>query len=100
MPHVAIVSTARELGTYGAVDCGIYIATFLYAAESHGLAAIAQAAIAAHGPFVREYFQVPDDHLVLCGMSFGWSDESHPANSFRTSRAPLDEVVRWAGGQP
>lgn len=99
-PHVAIVSTAAELGTYGAVDCGIYIATFLYAAHSHGLAAIAQAAIAAHAPFVREYFQVPDDHLVLCGLSFGWSDESHPANSFRTSRAPLDEVVRWVGDQP
>jgi nitroreductase len=99
-PHVAIVSTPRELGTYGAVDCGLYIATFLYAAESRGLAAIAQAAIAGHAPFVREYFQVPDDHLVLCGLSFGWRDENHPANGFRTSRASLDEVVRWVGDRP
>ena len=94
-PHVAIVSTPRELGTYGAVDCGLYLATFLYAAESLGVAAVAQAAIAGHAPFVREYFQVPDDQLVLCGLSFGWRDDSHPANGFRTTRAPLDEVVRW-----
>jgi nitroreductase len=99
-PHVAIVATPRELGPYGAVDCGLYIATFLYAAESHGLAAIAQAAIAGHAPFVREYFQVPDDDLVLCGLSFGWRDENHPANGFRTSRAGLDEVVRWVGDRP
>jgi nitroreductase len=96
-PHVAIVSTPRELGTYGAVDCGLWMATFLYAAESHGLGAVAQAAIAAHAPFVREYFQVPDDQLVLCGLSFGWRDENHPANGFRTSRAPLEEIVRWVG---
>lgn len=94
-PHVVIVSTPRELGTYGAVDCGLWIATFLYAAESHGLGAVAQAAIASHAPFVREYFQVPDDQLVLCGVSFGWRDEDHPANGFRTLRAPLDEIVRW-----
>lgn len=96
-PHVAIVSTPRELGTYGAVDCGLYIATFLYGAENHGVAAVAQAAIAGHAPFVREYFQIPDDHLVLCGISFGWGDQSHPANSFRTSRASLAEAVQWAG---
>jgi nitroreductase len=94
-PHVVVVTTPRELGTYGAVDCGLYIATFLYAAESHGVGAIAQAAIASHAPFVREYFQVPDDQFVLCGLSFGWCDANHPANGFRTSRASLDEIVRW-----
>ena len=94
-PHVVVVTTPRELGTYGAVDCGLYIATFLYAAESHGVGAIAQAAIASHAPFVREYFQIPDDQFVLCGLSFGWCDADHPANGFRTSRAPLDEIVRW-----
>jgi nitroreductase len=96
-PHVAVVCTPRELGTYGAVDCGLYIATFLYAAESAGVGAIAQAAIANHAPFVREYFDIPDDHLVLCGLAFGRRDESHPANGFRTTRAPLSDAVRWVG---
>lgn len=96
-PHVAIVTTPDELGVYGAVDCGLYLATFLYAAESLGVGAIAQAAIANHSPFVREYFDIPADQLVLCGVSFGRRDESHPANGFRTTRAGIDEVVRWEG---
>jgi hypothetical protein len=37
---------------------------------------------------------------VLCGLSFGWRDENHPANGFRTSRASLDEVVRWVRDRP
>jgi nitroreductase len=98
-PHAAIISTPGELGTYGAVDCGLYIATFLYAAQSHGLGAIAQAAVSGHSPFIREYFQIPDDHLVLCGLSFGWGDQEHPANSFRTLRADLAEAVQRVGEQ-
>src|SRR3546814_13607617 len=27
-PHVAIVTSRRELGAYGAVDCGAYVGTF------------------------------------------------------------------------
>jgi nitroreductase len=96
-PHVAIVTSPAELGTYGAVDCGLYVATFLYAAQAHGLGAIAQAAIANHAPFVREYLDIPDDQLVLCGLSFGRENVSHPANGFRTTRAGLEESVRWIG---
>jgi nitroreductase len=96
-PHVAIITTAAELGTYGAVDCGAYVATFLYAAQSVGLGAVAQAALANHSPFVRRYFDIADDRLVLCGISFGYRDNAHPANGFRTDRADLSEVVRWIG---
>jgi nitroreductase len=28
-------------------------------------------------------------------ISFGYEDEAHPANGFRTGRAPLEEVVEW-----
>ena len=41
-PHVAIMSTDQALGTYGAVDCGAYVANFALAARSLGVAAIAQ----------------------------------------------------------
>jgi nitroreductase len=51
-PHVAIVATDRALGTYGAVDCGAYVANFALAARSLGVAVIAQAAIAAYPAFL------------------------------------------------
>lgn len=94
-PHVAIVTTPAVLGTYGAVDCGGFVAAFCQAATACGLGTIAQGAIAAQAPFVREFFGLPEDRLVLCAISFGYPDTDHPANSFRTDRAAPDDVITW-----
>jgi nitroreductase len=94
-PHVAIVTSDEALGVYGAVDCGAWVANFLLAAESLGVAAIPQAALAAYPDFIRAHFGLGPDRLVVCGISFGYEDKSHPANSYRTSRASLDEAVTW-----
>ena len=94
-PHLAIVSTDAELGSYGAVDCGAFVSNFMLAAQSLGVASIAQAALAAYSPFWRERLQLGADRRVLCGISFGREDAGHPANAFRTSRAGLDEVLTW-----
>lgn len=94
-PHVAIVTTPADLGPYGAVDCGLYIGTFVLAAHSLGLAATPQAALAGYSPFLREHFAIPGDRHVLAGISFGYPDTAHPVNAFRTSRAELGEVVTW-----
>ncbi len=94
-PHAAIITTPASLGVYGAVDCGLYVGTFLLAAQSLGVGAIAQAALARWGSFIRDYFSLPDDRRVLVGISFGYPDLTHPANGYRTSRAQLDDAVQW-----
>jgi nitroreductase len=99
-PHVAIITAPTELGVYGALDCGVYVSTFLLAAEELGLGAIAQAAIANYSPLIRRYFNIPDGRLILLGISFGYRDEDDTANSFRTNRANLSEVVEWVGTDP
>ena len=96
-PHVMIVTSEAKLGTYGLVDCGAYVGNVLLAAESLGLAAIPQAALASRSGFVRRHFGIGDHRLVVCGVSFGHEDETHPANGYRTSRASLDEVVTFVG---
>ncbi|WP_205623110.1 nitroreductase [Sciscionella marina] len=96
-PQVAIVTTTETLGVYGAVDCGVYVGNFLLAARSLGLDTVPQAAIAMYSAFLRNYFELPADRKVVCGISFGYSDEQHPVNGFRTSRAPIDEVATVYG---
>lgn len=96
-PHCAIVTSPAELGPYGAMDCGGFVTAFTLAAQALGVASIPQAAVAAYAPFLRRYFQVPEDRLILCAISFGYPDQAHPANGFRTDRAGLDEIVRWHG---
>lgn len=94
-PHAAVITVDADQGAYGVLDTGVYVGNFLLAAESLGLGAIPQAALATHSPFVRDFFGIPDDRLVLLGISFGRPDRGHPANSYRTRRARLDEAVRW-----
>lgn len=94
-PHVAIVTTEEALGVYGAVDCGAYVASFVLASKAAGVSSIPQAALARCSPFIREYFSLTPDRRVVCGIAFGFADEAHPANQFRTNRAVVDDVVTW-----
>ena len=94
-PHVAIVSSPRELGPYGAMDCGGFVTAFTVTAQSLGVATIAQAALAAYSPFLHRYFDIADDRMILCAISFGYADTDHPANVFRTERADVADIIDW-----
>jgi nitroreductase len=72
------------------------VSNFLLAARSLGVASIPQAALASHSAYIREYFGIGSDRVVVCGISFGYEDASHEANGFRTERASLNEAVKWA----
>jgi nitroreductase len=94
-PHMAILSTPADLGAYGVLDCGGFVTAFMLAAQAHGVASIAQAAVAAYGPFLHRYFDIPEDRQILCAISFGHGDPDHPVNGFRTDRAGVDDIVDW-----
>ncbi|MGW6032729.1 nitroreductase [Gordonia terrae] len=94
-PHVAVITVDGALGSYGVLDVGVFVGHLLIVAESLGVATIPQAAIATRSPVVRTFFDVPESESVLLGISFGWSDNEHPANSYRTTRADTDSIVHW-----
>lgn len=94
-PHVAVISAPAPLGVYAAIDCGLFVQSFLLAAQARGVATVAQAALAQKSQFLREWLELPQDRLIVCGISFGHADPDHPANSFRAGRAPLHEVTRF-----
>ncbi|MBR0898902.1 nitroreductase [Bradyrhizobium tropiciagri] len=94
-PHLAVITTDEALGTYGAVDCGAYVGNFMLAATACGLGTVAQAAIARFPSVLRRELSLQEDRRVVCGISFGYPDLEHPANSYRTSRANVGDVVQW-----
>ncbi|MBU9456137.1 nitroreductase family protein [Burkholderia multivorans] len=95
-PHVAIVTVPAELGPYALVDAGGFVSSFLIAAYAHGVATTPQGALARHARFVREYFGIPDTQHMICGISFGYAEDAHPVNQFRTTRAAVDDLLRFA----
>jgi nitroreductase len=94
-PHVAIIHSDEALGAYGAVDCGGYVTSFMLAAQALGVATIPQAALAFHSDVVRKHFGLSDDRRVVCGISFGYPDRTHKANSYRTRRADIADAARF-----
>lgn len=94
-PHVAIITTDADLGVYGAIDCGLYVDSFMLAAEALGLGTCAQAAIAQVTPAVRQVLDLPDDRRVVCGISFGYPDPEHPTARFTSTRAPIADAATF-----
>lgn len=96
-PHVAILHSPAALGPYGALDCGGFVMGFCLAAAARGIATIPQAAVASYAPFVRDWFGIAQDRLILCAISFGLPDMEHPANSFRAPRDAAESFIDWRG---
>jgi nitroreductase len=94
-PHVAIIHTNEALGVYGAIDCGAYVSNFMLAAQALGLGTIPQAALARQSGLIRRHFNLAEDRRVVCGISFGFADNAHKINSYRTSRASVADTVTF-----
>jgi nitroreductase len=94
-PHVAILTTEADLGVYGAIDCGLYVQTFMLAARSLGVDTIAQAALASYPDLLRALLDLPEQRKVVCGISFGFADRDDPIHAYRTERAAIADAVRF-----
>ena len=94
-PHVAVIHTDEALGIYGAIDCGAYVGNFMLAAQAIGLGTIPQAALARHSGMIRRHFGIGSDRRVVCGISFGFADHANRINSYRTSRASVQDTVTF-----
>lgn len=92
-PHVAIVTSEADLGPYGSMDCGGFIAAFTLMAQAKGIATVVQASVTGYAPTIRKHFEIPDNRLVQTAISFGYEEVSDPANNFRTDRADIWDVV-------
>ncbi|MGK7754130.1 MULTISPECIES: nitroreductase [unclassified Roseovarius] len=94
-PHVAILHIPRVLGPYGALDAGGFLTAFMLAATAEGLGTIAQAAVAAYPQVIRRHFDLPEDQAILCAISFGYSDDTHPVNQYRTEREDVGTILSF-----
>lgn len=95
-PHVALITVPAEQGVYGVLDAGGFVTAFMLAAQTHGVASIAQAALAQHSTLIRKRFGVAEDRRFVCGISFGYAELAHPANAFRARREPPEKIFRFA----
>jgi hypothetical protein len=83
----------RAFGIGVALDVGMWVQTFMLALTSRGVSSCPQAALRAYAGLLATELRIPDNELMLCGVSFGYEDESVPVNAARQPRDPVEANV-------
>ena len=96
-PVALFVTIERRLGPGQWADLGSYIHTLMYLARGYGLDTCPQESWARMYKTVGAFLQIPPDHMLFCAVAIGYGDRAHPANSFRSPRAGLEEFCTFVG---
>ncbi|WP_419829900.1 nitroreductase family protein [Methylobacterium sp.] len=76
-------------------DVGMYAQTFLLSLTAHGLGGIPQTMLGFYAETIRQEIGIDPSLKMLFGISFGFTDQTSPANSYRIEKAPLDETMTF-----
>jgi len=96
-PVGLFIAIDRKLGPGQWSDLGGFIHALAFLARGYGLDTCPQEAWARLYKIVGEFVNIPPEQMLFCGMAIGYGDRSHPANSFRSPRAELDEFCKFYG---
>lgn len=94
-PIGLIFTLERSLEKGSWIDLGIFLNTIMLAARHFGLDTCAQGAWARYHAIVRRHLQIPDNHIVVCGMALGKADTASPANVRTADKLAVDEFARF-----
>jgi nitroreductase len=81
---------------YACLDLGSIGTTICYAAFQEGLGTIYLAASMQYPDIVRNVLEIPEDKKVVIGIAIGFPRPDAPAALFRSNRATVEEILRFA----
>jgi nitroreductase len=96
-PVGMILTMDRKLQAGSFLDCGIFLQTLMLAARACGLDTCPQAAWRHYHDVLRKHLEIPENQLVICGLSLGYADDGAIANKIRSEREPLEVFCTFRG---
>jgi nitroreductase len=78
-------------------DCGLVAQNIMLLAVDNGLGTIPEIQAVMYPEILREKLNIPEEKLIVLGIAVGYPDTNHPIDKLRSSRAPVDDVVKWYG---
>lgn len=94
-PCAIFLYIERSLTTWSVFDSGLFAQTLILAAHSFGLATCLQGSTVWYPDILRNFLGIPENKMLVLGISLGYPDPTAPLNAYESSRAPLSEFVRW-----
>jgi nitroreductase len=87
---VGMILTVSRFPRQGAlVDAGLFLQSLMLAADAAGLDTCAQASLIDFSAVLRRNLRIPDEQLIVCGLSLGYGDRDHLTTRCRTARLPV-----------
>jgi nitroreductase len=93
---VYLIMDGRLNVPYTCLDIGSIGTTICYAAVQEGLGTIYLAAAMHYPDIVRRVLDIPEEKKVVIGIALGFPHPDAPGALFRSDRAPLEEILRFA----
>jgi nitroreductase len=87
----------RTLTAWSIFDMGLLAQSIMLAAQQYGVDSAVAALLISYPDLIRAELGIPEDMLILIGVALGYRDRQHLSNQYRSSRRPLQEVVRLKG---
>lgn len=87
------IDRVMEQGSW--LDYGMFLQNIMLAARARGLDTCPQAAFTQFHKIIAEELQLPEQEMVVCGMSLGFADMSKIENSLQTERAEVSVFAKF-----
>ena len=94
-PVGLIFTIDRVLRQGSWLDYGMFLENIMIAARARGLDTCPQAAFTQFHRIIRDQLALPDNEMVVCGMSLGYADMSRVENTLVTEREPVSGFARF-----
>lgn len=96
-PVGLIVTMDRSLAECQILDMGIFVQSILLLAQERSLASCPQAAWTMWSTTIRETLEIPDNEMIMVGISLGYPASDAPAANIIQPRLPLDAYASLRG---
>jgi len=94
-PAAVIFTMDRSMEQGSWLDYGMFLQSVMLMARAFGLDTCPQAAFNRYHRIIAEHLALPDNEIVVCGMSMGYADLSQPENTLVSRREEVDDFVRF-----
>ena len=96
-PVGMIFTIDRSLEQGSWLDYGMFLQNVMIAARARGLDTCPQAAFLKYHRVITRELALPDNEMLVCGMSLGYEDTAAPENRLVTEREPPSGFARFFG---
>ena len=96
-PMAGILCMHRDLGLADAVSVGMFLQTLVLGLTARGIGSCVQAALTTYPEVIRRELAIPEEFVILCGLSLGYADPAFPANQLKVPKRPVEQNVSILG---